>query len=200
QSIPWGNINLHWFGALSNRYLSVIESIPSIHLYGRVERQTFHDVLRKSDVLLFPSRAEGCPMTILEAMSFGLVCINSDGIGAMRWMTTSGHDGFVCSLKNWPGEMAQCLNYLLKDYSALQKMKQASRARFLREFQSQHTADKLLCLLDHPTVDRRQRQQYSTILKWHRPVGADGQTAPLLDRFYIRTGLLRKAGMLTVHD
>jgi glycosyltransferase involved in cell wall biosynthesis len=198
--IPWEKITLHWFGQVSKKYLTVINETPSVHYHGRVGRKRFHDTLKECDVLLFPSRAEGCPMTILEAMSYGLLCISSDGVGAMRWMITSGQDGFICSLKNWSRELAQCLIYLLNDSSALAEMKSASHDRFLRDFKTSQTTDKLLWLLRHPTVDRRRQKKNSTILKWHRPVGSDGQTAPLLDRLYIRSGFLKKAGTLALKD
>ncbi len=196
----WKGVRLDWFGAVPDHVARRIAHIPEVILHGQVPREVFLNTLRDADVLLLPSRQEGCPMVMLEAMSYGVVPIASDGVGAMRWLITSGHEGFICYLNRWPAQMLECITYLRNHPERLMEMKRASRARYLKEFQSVTTAENLLRLLQRPAVDRSRPLNRFTVLRWHRPLRPDGIKSPLIDRFCIRFGLLRKAGILTLED
>jgi hypothetical protein len=50
--------------------------------------------------------------------------------------------------------------------------------------------------LAHPTIDRTRPPSRTPVLRWHRPKRPDGKKAPLIDRFCIRFGILRRAGTL----
>jgi glycosyltransferase involved in cell wall biosynthesis len=52
-------------------------SIEGITYIGRVAPDKVRDFYATSDFLLFPSRNEGFPMTILEALQYGLPCVVS---------------------------------------------------------------------------------------------------------------------------
>jgi glycosyltransferase involved in cell wall biosynthesis len=194
----WNGIELHWFGNVPQRVQKRISAFSHVHYHGRVDRNEFLEALRDSDVLLLPSRFEGCPMVMLEAMSFGVVPIASDGSGAMRWLITSGVEGFICHLSNWPHQMMGCLLHLRNNQKILQEMRQAVRKRYLSAFQMVFTANKLLKLLETPTINRQKRISEFKVLRWHRPLRPDGLKAPLIDRFCIRFGIIRTAGVLNL--
>jgi glycosyltransferase involved in cell wall biosynthesis len=192
----WRGIEIDWFGMMPERVINRARHLPHIKFHGRVSREQLLESLRNADVLLFPSRVEGCPMAMLEAMSLGVVPIASDGIGAMRWLITSGQDGYVCHLANWPSQMIECVTFLRDHPDILVEMKKAVRARYVAEYQSSAVASKLLNLINSPTVNRKNPLRKFNILRWHRPFRPDGLKAPLLDRFCIRYGFLRTAGTL----
>jgi glycosyltransferase involved in cell wall biosynthesis len=192
----WNGIELHWFGNVPAKIKSRIAGLSHVNCHGRVARDEFLTALRNSDVLLLPSRFEGCPMAMLEAMSFGVVPIASDGSGAMRWLITSGLEGFICHLSNCSHQIMQCLLYLRDNPKVLQDMRQAVRQRYLSAFQMVFTANKILKLLQMPTINRKTRISEFKVLRWHRPLRPDGIKAPLIDRFCIRFGIIRTAGVL----
>lgn len=192
----WRGIEIDWFGSVPKRIMQRVENLPHVRLHGRVSREKLLDTLRMADVFLLPSRAEGCPMAMLEAMSMGVVPIVSNGSGAMRWLIDSGVEGYVCHLDRWPEQMQQCLHYLRDRPVALREMKQAVRKRFLAQFQGSDTAVKLLQLLQNPTVNRAQPEKSFRVLRWHRPLHRHRQKGSFWERVCMRFGILRSAGVL----
>jgi glycosyltransferase involved in cell wall biosynthesis len=200
NSKAWEGVVLDWYGGASKKIKRILEDVPYVRLHGHVASGVLRESLEKADILLFPSRAEGCPMAMLEAMSYGVVPIASDGTGAMRYLVQSGLEGYVCNLRHWPEQMLECVKHLRDNPDILIAMKQAVRKRYLAEFQSKDVATKLRDLILRPTVDRKKPRREFTVLRWHRPLRPDGLKAPLLDRFYIRFGFLRRAGKLRISE
>ena len=191
---------LHWFDVLPEGLRRQLENIPFVRLHGRVPANEFLDHLGSADVLLMPSRLEGCPMALLEAMCRGVVPIVSDGMGAMRWIVHSGHNGFVCSLRRWPAEVQACLRHVLQQRRALAKMSLHSRRTYVEGFTNLRMAAMLKGLLQQPTVQREARLREAPVLKWTRPAPPPGFRVGLWERFCYRTGLLRAASVVAVTE
>lgn len=189
----WNGVRLDWFGALPNSVQRQLADKQHVQIHGHVPHNKLMEHLRNADVLLFPSKAEGCPLLLLEAMSMGVVPIASDGEGAMRWLIESGQTGFICTLKNWGEQMMECISHLLENESKLLNMKRSTRDRFLSQFEVATTAEKILQLIQTPTVDRSNTPDYIDVLQWHRP-----STPSLVNRLCFRLGLLRTAGAIKI--
>ena len=165
-------------------------------VHGWVAREVVHERLSRADVFVLSSYEEGCPIALLEAMSYGVVPICSDGLGAMRWRGTHGRNGFIWQLDDFAKQMLQSLEHLRMHPEALAEMKHSIRASYLDGLRSDQLAERLLQLLRQPTVDRSQPARTVPVLRWHRPMSCESQRAPLADRVCIRLGILRKAGTL----
>jgi glycosyltransferase involved in cell wall biosynthesis len=199
----WEGLELSWYGRIPERLKRALAAEPAsfLRIEGKLPRDDFERALKEADVLLLPSRAEGCPMALLEAMSRGVVPIVSDGLGAMSWMVDSGVDGFVCSLRNWPTESLACLKILRDDPELLAALSLKTRERFLRQFDIEFTVDKLLWLLSHPVVQRAVKPKSIKVLHWHRPGPRAGGTKPSLwERLCFRLGIKRFDGSLSWGD
>lgn len=192
----WRGMELEWFGDLPEAVRRRVSAYPFVRVRGRVPRDALMAALRDADILLLPSRYEGCPMIVIEAMSLGAVPIVSDGIGAMRWMVTHGEDGFICRLARWPSQMLEAAEFLRDHPRLLHAMKYRARASYQSRFTSDRVAHRLLELVANPTVDRTESPTAIEILRWHRPLRPDGLKAPFIDRIHYRLGHLRRAGML----
>lgn len=48
---------------------------PIAHWYGFINGEAKNDAYKQSDILILPSRSEGMPMCVLEALSFGVPCM-----------------------------------------------------------------------------------------------------------------------------
>ncbi len=192
----WKGISLDWYGGVPADVARKIEALPHVTVHGRVPRDELLRALQRADVLLFPSRVEGCPMAILEAMRMGVPAIVSDGIGAMRVLVTSGREGYVCYLNNWAEQMMVCAEYLRDNPISLSEMKEAARSSYLENYTSTRVARDLLGLIGRPTVDRSKPLEQFEVLKWHRPLRPDGLKSPFIYRICYRLEYLRKAGLV----
>jgi glycosyltransferase involved in cell wall biosynthesis/SAM-dependent methyltransferase len=94
------------------------------HLIGEVD-----DVLpwlRSYDILVLPSRLDGRPVVVLEALALGVPVVASR-VGALPELIADGVNGFLCT----PGDVdafAESLERLARDRDLLARMKQAARA------------------------------------------------------------------------
>jgi glycosyltransferase involved in cell wall biosynthesis len=66
------------------------------------------DLLRNTDIFVLPSHGEGMPMTILEAMSYGIPVI-STSVGGIPELITDGSTGYIVK----PGDLDDLYSKLL---------------------------------------------------------------------------------------
>ena len=194
----WEGCVLDWFGNLPDRIIQKISHLKFVQHRGKVDRDTFLEALEISDILMFPSLSEGCPMAMLEAMSLAVVPIASDGVGAMSSLVVNGQEGYICHLNSWPDEATNCLQFLKNNHDILEKLKFKSRETFLRNYQSSIFVDRLIQLLSHPTVNRKFPPAEVRVLHWHRPVPKGKKEATFVNKIKIYAGVLNQAGYLRV--
>lgn len=72
--LPSSNISL--FGLHTTPQL--FSKDDRIHILGKVPREKAEELMASANIFLLPSRGEGCPMTLLEAMRGGCIPIVSD--------------------------------------------------------------------------------------------------------------------------
>lgn len=80
-------------GDLSDTLLECQKS-NKLKFVGALTRQEVLDNLQKTDILLLPSRAEGLPMIVIEAMSCGVVPVVS-AVGSLPHIIKNGQNGII---------------------------------------------------------------------------------------------------------
>jgi len=103
-----------------------------VSLLGRLPPDRVAQVLRRADVFLHTSSAEGISNAVLEAMASGLPVITTDA-GGMREAVRDGNDGFVVPVRG-TDEVARSLVALTADGELRRRMGASARARILDEF------------------------------------------------------------------
>jgi glycosyltransferase involved in cell wall biosynthesis len=81
--------------------------------------------LRSYDFLILPSRLDGRPVVVLEALALGVPVIASR-VGALPELIGDGVNGFLCDAGDIEGFVASLVG-LAQDRSCLARMKAASR-------------------------------------------------------------------------
>ena len=71
-------------------------------------------VYAQAGIFVIPSRSEGFPNALCEAMAAGLPCISYDFIAGPRDIITDGHDGLIVENGNSDG-MAAAIDYLIEN-------------------------------------------------------------------------------------
>jgi glycosyltransferase involved in cell wall biosynthesis len=98
-------------------------SPDSVVITGRVENVAAY--LRAADVFVLPSRSEGLPNVLLEAMSTGLACVGAR-ISGITDVVSDGVDALLFDSEN-EEELAVCLLRLLDDTLLRAKLGRTAR-------------------------------------------------------------------------
>jgi len=102
-----------------------------IHFLGR--RNDVPDILHAGDVFVFPSRWEGFPVAVMEAMAAGLPVVASD-VGGISELVQEGKTGMLVPPKD-PIALFESLRKLLNDRDFRQRMGIEGKNRIRRDFQ-----------------------------------------------------------------
>lgn len=95
---------------------------------GRIAREDLAQVYREHDVFLFPSRFEGMPVALSEAVASGLVAVASRLPGITDEAIDDGRSGFLFAQGDTAAAAAH-LQTLLADPARLQAMREAASLR-----------------------------------------------------------------------
>ncbi|MEO8603112.1 MAG: glycosyltransferase family 4 protein [bacterium] len=121
-------------------------------LTGYLRGEDLQAAYEVADVLVLPSRSEGFPLVILEAMAAGLPVVTT----AIRGMADHLRDGvnalFVPPRE--PAVLATALTRLLQDGALRARLGEANRAK-VREFSPDHVVPHLLAILRQAVATNR---------------------------------------------
>jgi glycosyltransferase involved in cell wall biosynthesis len=84
------------------------------------------------DVAVLPSRAEGMPLVVLEAMALEVACVATPAAGTVE-LIEDGRSGFLFPMDD-PGALASVLDRLLADEALRARIAAAGRERAHRHF------------------------------------------------------------------
>lgn len=98
------NFAFKWIGGLNPTQKSwftvhdVSKLVPvdeRVQFLGRVPHDIFAEIVSQANIVLSPSRREGCPMVLLEAMRVGCITLVADYDVANKELVKNGVSGFV---------------------------------------------------------------------------------------------------------
>lgn len=111
-----------------------------VHLLG--VRSDVAALLSAADVFLLPSRMEGFPNAIMEAMAGGLPVVASN-VGGMPDLVRHGEGGYLHEAQDAQG-MAESVTALLANPEMRARFGASARQRVLREFSLQKLGNRTL--------------------------------------------------------
>jgi glycosyltransferase involved in cell wall biosynthesis len=136
-------------GPERQRVLYAIEDLglwEHVRLLGGLRPIAVRDELRRSEVFVLSSLAEGISNAAIEAMSCGLPVVMTDCGGAREAMT-DGVEGLIVPVWD-PLAMAEAILRLARDPALRERMGQAGRERVVSEFTAERHVHKFAKLFE----------------------------------------------------
>lgn len=110
-------------------------ALQNIQLLGtQLDVKRFYS---EADIFILLSRWEGLPMTIIEAMSFGLPVIASN-VGGIPELIKNGYNGYL--VDNKEKQIENCLNLLIQN----QELRQYFAKNTLKKYKENYTIDNMI--------------------------------------------------------
>lgn len=81
---------------------------------GKLPREAAINITNKANIFLIPSRREGCPMALLEAMRVGTIPITANYDNACKEIIKDGYNGFVIKRNNIDGFVNRIIDIIKK--------------------------------------------------------------------------------------
>jgi glycosyltransferase involved in cell wall biosynthesis len=101
-------------------------------------------LLQKAEVFVLPSRWEGMPNALLEAMACGLPCV-ATRVSGSEDIITDGINGLLVPPAQ-PAALAHALQRLIEETDFAQQMGEAARATAVRDYQLSNIVNQCLAL------------------------------------------------------
>jgi glycosyltransferase involved in cell wall biosynthesis len=135
------------------RALELNEAQDLVRLLG--VRDDVARLLEAADLFVFPSRYEGFPFALLEALVRGLPVLVSDA-GPLPEIVRDGIDGRVVPAEN-AAALAVTTSWALEHDAEMRRMASTGRNRVLTEFSRERMCEETLALLAPRQIRRRCR-------------------------------------------
>lgn len=128
---------------------------------GWLERDQLPAVYGEADIFVLPSRDEGMPNAMLEAMAAGLPVIGSK-VAGLSEVVIDGETGFLVPPED-ADALAHALRVAIEDRDQTFKLGQAARARVVERFSWDRAADSYMALLCDGSGIEEPRQEQSDV-------------------------------------
>ena len=143
---------------------------PLVQFLGEVSPDRVPSLLNSHDVFLMPSRFEGFPYGLLEAMAAGCVPVASRIHGVTDFVVQHGRTGFLFPMGS-PRAAAECLARLAWDPGLLSAMSVAARADVRARFNLAQQTERYAVLIRGVLRAPRPIREQVALENWSVPRG-----------------------------
>lgn len=150
-------------------YKSLVDIFPCDERFrftGRVSREEALELSSTANIFLSPSRREGCPMAMIEAMRVGCILITSDYKNACQEMVDDGVNGFVIPHKNLSGFVDRILD-VIDNHSKYAPMYHACYENYQKRFSYEPWRDQMTNIAEAPSVGHLKRLSEFNVAKYN---------------------------------
>lgn len=149
----------------------LFEPDPRAIFTGRIPRQEAEVISNSANIFLVPSRREGCPMAMIEAMRVGCIIITSDFKNACQEMVEDGVNGFVIPHKDESAFVDKILD-IINHHEKYLPIYDACRDNYYRRFSFEPWHNQMVEVLESSALNHSKRftqfnvKQYKADVKW----------------------------------
>jgi glycosyltransferase involved in cell wall biosynthesis len=161
--MPW---KLIWLGSC-NKYQRKLQGKyeNQIVFTGLIPRQEAADHIRDAHCFLLPSRGEGCPMSMLEAMRAGTIPLVSSCPSAMRELVDHGQSGYVFDRTDIAG-FSRAIHDIACSATLRKKLATSTRRAYEQKLNKGKWAEEMRCLFE-PRQDRAEGPAKDLFMEQH---------------------------------
>ena len=125
-----------------------------IKFVGQVSREDAKKIIEDSNIFLLPSRKEGCPISLIEAMSHGSIPVVSDAKHASSEIIINNVSGFVTKNED-PTNLADTIIYIIENHFSLLYIYDNSLLRFSEMLEKDKWIKEMLVILNNFEMVKR---------------------------------------------
>lgn len=113
--------------------------LDRVDMPGVVPLERVDEMLAEADCFVLPSRFEGCPNALLEAMASGCACVAARIVGSVDQIIEDGKSGILADVAD-TASFSQAVVRLARDPGLCRAIGEAAQARIADRFTIEHTA------------------------------------------------------------
>lgn len=125
EQAPALRITLAGPGEPPEEGLRLLERVPAVRWVGWLDQREKDEQMRRAEIFVLPSRSEGLPIALLEAMAYGLACI-ATAVGGVPEAIVDEREGLVVA-PDRPNALAEGLCRLAGDAELRARLSDAAR-------------------------------------------------------------------------
>ena len=152
---------------------------PRFIFPGHISRKDAEDILMQANVFILPSRREGCPMSMLEALRGGAICFTTDIPTANVELIDRFDAGYVCPASD-PGLCAARIIEIIRNPEQYKKRHALIASKFAELSGPRKWCNEMISILTSPRKERRAKRRFSSI-------------GYIIDRFRLKSQLCRSS-------
>ncbi|MBI5403299.1 MAG: glycosyltransferase family 4 protein [Ignavibacteriae bacterium] len=140
-----------FFGAIKEKDLE-----SNINFIGPAYGNDKVELLKNSDILVYPTYMDGFPIVLLDAMSAGCPVVTSKVVGAISEVVVNGETGYLISDYN-PENYANAILKIIGDEKHFIKLSANSQKRFREKYSLENNIKNLELIFQKITGERQKK-------------------------------------------
>lgn len=123
---------------------------------GKIPREEANEIISNANIFFSPSRREGCPMSLIEAMRVGAICIVSDFPIANKEIIKDGVNGYEIPHKNIQG-FVDCIKDIITNHNQYSHIYENSYKSYYKELRYESWKRRMDEILNNPQTSHEKR-------------------------------------------
>lgn len=141
-----------------------VKSDERIIFTGKIPREEANEIISNANIFFSPSRREGCPMSLIEAMRVGAICIVSDFPIANKEIIEDGVNGYVIPHMNIQG-FVERIKDVINNHGEYSHIYDNSYKTFYETLRYENWKRQMDELINNPCTSHNSRRKHISTAK-----------------------------------
>lgn len=143
-----------------------VKSDERIIFTGKIPREEANEIISNANIFFSPSRREGCPMSLIEAMRVGAICIVSDFPIANKEIIEDGVNGYVIPHTDIQ-DFVERIKDIIKNHARYSHFYDSSYKTYYEKLRYENWKRQMDEIINNPNTSHKARlKQISKAILW----------------------------------